>query len=126
MTAPRTDSLARDTEGAPGDSSGQAAATLRGKGFLLAFVFAATVLGAGIVSGYSEQSRLTSEIKYLKMRIEKVTMENENLRKEIDSLENDPYYVERIVRKELKRARSREYWLKDEPVQTPRGRGRED
>ena len=71
------------------------------KTFLKLGILPAVVCFLILMPGYLKVRSLKKEILHIKENIERLQKENENLRIEIDKLENDPFTIEKKARERL-------------------------
>ena len=92
-----------------------------GKKWLL--IIACTCLGGFLmylfIPTYSTLVRYGKEGEDLSVRIKDLRKENENLQIEINKLNNDPVYIEKMARKELGMMRQGEIMYKMTPDEKP-------
>ena len=89
------------------------ASTARENAFYIALAAVVLFFALTVAPVLCGSAKLAADEKRLKNEIERTEKENANLLKEIESLSGDPYYNERVVRREMKYVREREYRLKD-------------
>ena len=79
---------------------------------LIILGIAVSILLAVYIPVFSKLQELKEENRNFERRIELLAKANEELRKEIDRLTNDPAYIEKIAREKLGMTRKNEIILK--------------